>query len=155
MVWEELNESLVTTGVKANDYTDVMKSIGSMVINEGYAKDSYIDALIEREKEYPTGLDMDGVGVAIPHTAVEHVKKQGIAIAVLDKPVTFLQMGTDDETVEVQLIFMLAVVNANEHLDQLQTILSIIQDKTVLQKLMRTKDAKQIIEIIKEKENSL
>lgn len=155
MVWEELNESLVTTGVKANDYADVMKSVGSMVIKEGYAKDSYIDALIEREKEYPTGLDVDGVGVAIPHTAVDHVKKQGIAIAVLDKPVTFFQMGTDDETVEVQLIFMLAVVDANEHLDQLQTILSIIQDKTVLKKLMQTKDAKQIIEIIKEKENSL
>lgn len=155
MVWKELNESLIITDLKANDYTDVMKKLGSVMIQEGYAKDSYIDALIEREQEYPTGLDIDGVGVAIPHTAVNHVKKQGIAIAVLEKPVTFFQMGTDDETVKVQVIFMLAVINANEHLDQLQTILKIIQDKNVLSDLMKTKDTKQIIKIVKDKECTL
>ena len=43
-----------------------MKNLGSVVIKEGYAKESYVDALIAREEEYPTGLDVDGMGVAIP-----------------------------------------------------------------------------------------
>ena len=155
MIWEELNPALILTNVKANDSSDVMKTVGGAVIKEGYAKESYIEALIHREQEFPTGLDVDGFGVAIPHTDVSHVIKPGIAIAVLDKPVTFVQMGTDDETVEVQLVFMLSVVDPNAHIDQLQRILEIIQDTAVLEQLLKVKNTEQIIEIIKEKENSL
>ncbi|MBE5968031.1 MAG: PTS sugar transporter subunit IIA [Lachnospiraceae bacterium] len=155
MIWEELKESIIITGLDAASYEDVMHQIGGRLVQEGYAKESYVDALIAREKEFPTGLDVDGVGVSIPHTDVSHVNREGIAIGVLNQPVTFVQMGTDDETVEVRLIFMLAVVNPSEHIDQLQRIITIIQDKDFLNRLLEVKNAKQIIKIIKEKEKSL
>lgn len=155
MIWEELKDSLIFTGLDAASYEDVMRQVGRAFIREGYVKESYIDALIAREQEFPTGLDVDGVGVAIPHTDVSHVKMAGTGIAVLKEPVTFVQMGTDDETVDVRLVFMLAVVNPNEHIDQLQRILAVIQDTKVLKQLLDVKDADQIIEIIKEKEKSL
>lgn len=155
MIWEELDPALVMTGLDARDRSDALTQIGQVVIREGYAKESYVDALIRREENYPTGLDIDGVGVAIPHTDVSHVNKAGIAIAVLKEPVTFIQMGTDDEPVDVQLIFMLSVVDPNAHIDQLQRILEIIQDTSVLEQLLNVKNVEQIIEIVKEKENSL
>lgn len=155
MIWEELNKSLITIGMEADSYQDVFKQLGGALIREGYAKSSYIEALTAREKEYPTGLDIDGVGVAIPHTDVSHVKKAGIAIAVLKHPVTFIQMGTDDEEVSVKLVFMLSVVDPNAHIDELQKILAIIQDTAVLEQVISAQDAEKIIEIIKEKENSL
>ncbi|MBU3875383.1 PTS sugar transporter subunit IIA [Faecalicatena sp. AGMB00832] len=155
MIWEELKNSLIMTEVEAESYEDVMRMIGGALVKDGYAKESYVGALIAREKEFPTGLDVDGIGVAIPHTDVSHVKKAGIAIGVLKKPVTFVQMGTDDETVEVKLVFMLSVVNPNAHIDQLQRIISIIQDTNVLNQILEVKDAEQIIEIIREKEKSL
>lgn len=111
--------------------------------------------MIEREKEFPTGLDIDGFGVAIPHTNVSHVNKQGIAIGVLKEPVTFIQMGTDDEEVAVKLVFMLAVVDPASHIDQLQKIIAMIQDKEVLQNITNAEDAEHIIEIVKEKEITL
>ena len=64
-------------------------------------------------------------------------------------------MGTDDEPVEVQLVFMLAVVDPKAHLDKLQRILAIIQDSEVLTKLLKVKDTDEIINIIKEKEKTL
>ena len=155
MIWEALDSSLIAIGLEADDYKDVMKNLGSVLIKEGYAKESYVNALIAREDEFPTGLDVDGVGVAIPHTSVDHVNKVGIAIATLDKPVTFVQMGTDDETVGVQLVFMLAVVDPNAHIDQLQRIIEIIQDKAVLTSLMEAKKADEIIDIVREKEAAL
>lgn len=155
MIWEELNKSLITIGMEADSYQDVFKQLGGALIREGYAKSSYIEALAAREKEYPTGLDIDGVGVAIPHTDVSHVNKAGIAIAVLKHPVTFIQMGTDDEEVSVNLVFMLSVVDPNAHIDELQKILAIIQDTAVLEQVIRAQDAEKIIDIIKEKENSL
>ena len=155
MIWEELNPEMIITGLEASDSTDVLTRVGRIVIHAGYAKETYVDALIKREKDYPTGLDIDGQGVAIPHTDVSHVLKEGIAIAVLNKPVTFLQMGTDDEPVEVQLVFMLSVVDPSSHIEQLQRILEIIQDKAVLEKILELKDAQEIINVVREKENTL
>lgn len=155
MIWEALDRALIVAGLDAEEDREVLEKLGRVVVREGYAKESYVDALIAREKEYPTGLDVDGIGVAIPHTSVEHVNKVGIAIAVLDRPVAFVQMGTDDETTAVRLVFMLAVVDPNAHIDQLQRIVEIIQDKRVLEKLMGAKDPEKIIQIIKEKEEKL
>ena len=155
MIWGQLNPSLILPGIDAADYQDVMRQVGNVLIREGYTKDTYVQALIDRERDYPTGLDVDGYGVAIPHTSVDHVNNPGVAIAVLNHPVTFTQMGTDDETVGVRLVFMLAVVDPNKHIDELQRILAMIQDTAVLDKLLSAEGAEDIIMVIKEKENTL
>ena len=155
MIWEELDKSVIVPDLEAETWEDVMKSLGQKLIDEGYTKESYIDALITREKDFPTGLDIDGLGVASPHTDVSHVNKAGIAIGVLKKPVTFIQMGSDDEEIGVKLVFMLAVTDPNAHIDVLQRIIEIIQDKDVLEKLFTVTDKDTIIEVIKEKENPL
>ena len=157
MIWEALNPKLVYLDMEAKTYTDVFEQLGGAVVREGYAKDSYVQALSEREAEFPTGLDIDGFGVAIPHTAVEHVNKSGIAIARLKEPVTFIQMGSDDDPVEVKLVFMLAVIDPKQHIEELQRILGIITDKSVLIKLAGddVTDEQEIIDIIKEKESEL
>lgn len=155
MIYKELDEALIFTNLTAKTDKEVMSQLGGALIKEGYAKDTYIEALITREQEFPTGLDVDGFGVAIPHTDVSHVIKPGIAIAILQQPVDFIQMGSDDDHVEVKIIFMLAVVNPSEHLGQLQRILAVIQDTDVLKKLINVKETKEIIEIIKEKEQTL
>lgn len=153
VIWEELNKKLIFTELEAESCEDVLDQVGGALIKEGYCKDTYKEALKIREAEYPTGLDIDGIGVAIPHTDVSHVEKQGIAIAVLKNPVTFVQMGTEDETAEIKLVFMLAVKEPKTQIDRLQAILSIIQDKETLKKLLEVRDTEEIIEIIKEKES--
>lgn len=155
MIWEELENTLIVPGLQAKSYEDIMRKLGGALIEQGYAKESYVDALIAREREFPTGLDIDGVGVAIPHTDVSHVCKGGIAIGILEEPVNFVEMGSEDDRVEVQLVFMLAVIEPKAHMDRLQRILAIIQDKAVLEKLIHTKETEQIIEVIKEKEQAM
>lgn len=155
MIWEELKESLIFTNLEAKTYEDVMRAVGRQVIAEGFAKESYVDALINREKDFPTGLDIDGFGVAIPHTDVSHVNKAATAIAILKNPVTFVQMGTDDDYVDAKVVFVLAVDDPQGHLEQLQRIISIIQDKNVLEKLTQANEASEIIDVIKEKEKTL
>ena len=155
MIWEELKESLIFTNLEAKTYEDVMRAVGQKVTAEGFAKESYVDALINREKDFPTGLDIDGFGVAIPHTDVSHVNKAATAIAILKNPVTFVQMGTDDDYVDAKVVFVLAVDDPKGHLEQLQRIISIIQDKDSLEKLTQVNEASEIINVIKEKEKTL
>ena len=154
MVWEHLNKELILPQIDAKDSADIFEQAGGKLVSLGYCKDSYVEALKLREKDFPTGVDMGGVGVAIPHTDVRKKKKKGIVIATTKKPVTFVQMGTDDETVNVRVVFMLAV-DEKGHLELLQAILGILQDLHVVEKLSSAQNPEEIINIIKEKENSL
>lgn len=155
MIWEDLDENLIVPDLNAGNSEEVFRIMGGKMISEGYCKESYVDALIAREKDFPTGINMGEIGIAIPHTDKDHVRRGGVAIGVLKQPVQFFQMGTTDEPVNAKLIFMLAVEDPKEHLVFLQRILMVLQDQKVLAKIIETEDKKQIIQIIKEKENSL
>ena len=152
MVWEKLKKELIIPGLEAKNSDEIFEALGGELVKQGYCKESYVQALKDREAEFPTGINMREKGVAIPHTDVSHVNKKGIAIATLKEPVSFIEMGTDDEYVKAQVIFMLAV-DEKGHLELLQAILGILQDQETLTKLTEAKDAEEIIEIIKEKEN--
>ena len=147
MIWEDLNENLIVPDLEAKSSDEVFEKLGGLFIVEGALKD--------REKDFPTGVNMGSIGIAIPHTDKQHVIKGGVAIGVLKEPVHFFQMGTTDEPVEVKLVFMLAVEDPKEHLVFLQRILAVLQDQDVLAKIMKTGDKKKIVEIIKEKESNL
>lgn len=153
MVWEQLKENLIFPELEVKNSSEIMEEMGAAFIREGLCKESYINALINRESEFPTGIDVDGFGIAIPHTDVSHVNESGIGIATLRKPVKFIQMGTDDEEVETRVVVMLAVDNPQKHLSTLQSILEVLQDKNVLYQLSNAKEKKEVIEIIKNKEN--
>ena len=160
MIWETLKPALIFPGAEAASYEEVFQQVGGALTAAGYTKSTYVEALIEREREYPTGLDVDGWGVAIPHTPVEHVHSETvIAIAIFKNPVEFVQMGTDDETVGVRIVFMLAIAGKpgehGAHLDELQRIIAIIQDTGLLQNLLNAQSAEEIIKLIEEKEKTL
>lgn len=152
MPGEEWKESLVFLDLKETCETDILKKMAEAMVREGYARDTYVEALLQREKSFPTGLDIHGIGIAIPHTDPCHVRKEGIALAVLKEPVIFGSMEDDRRTVAVRLIFMLAVLEAEVHLERLQSILNIIQDAEVLAQLLAARDQKQILQIIREED---
>jgi len=152
MIWESLTTSLICQDMESTSYEEVMEVLGGELTSQGYAKETYVNALIGREKSFPTGIDMNGVGVAIPHTDPDHINKAGIAIGVLREPVSFLQMGTTDVEVKVQVVFVLAITDPNAHIGTLQRIIQIIQDTGVLKRIIAAADAAEIIRIIQEKE---
>lgn len=153
MIWNELDSRLITTGLDVKSKDGIMEAMGGRFVELGYCRPSYIQALKDREAEFPTGIDIDGVGVAMPHTDVSHVNRAGIGIATLNEPVTFIHMATDDMPVPVKVVFMLAVDDPGRHLEKIQDILAVIQDREALEKIMSAKGTEEIVGIIKEKEN--
>ncbi len=154
MVWEELEENLIFPSVKAKTSDEVLEILGGALIKKGYVKNSYIQALKEREVEFPTGLDINGIGIAIPHTSAEHVNNTATCIGILKNPVLFYEMGTDNP-VQVRIVFMLAVTDPHAHIDQLKQIILIIQDRNILHSLLGSNNPKEIIQTIKRKEQVL
>ena len=73
---------------------------------------TYRSALIERDKSFPTGLDMEFLGmdlpnVAIPHTDIVHNLTENVVVVRLDQPVTFHNMIAPDKEVQVSLLFFI------------------------------------------------
>ena len=52
---------------------EIFKFLNENLINLGYVKDSFLEGLVDREKNYPTGLKTSVCGIAIPHTDSIHI----------------------------------------------------------------------------------
>lgn len=153
MIWEDMDEKLILLKESANSPNDVFDILGSTFVRNGYSKETYVDALKEREASFPTGLNINGFGIAIPHTESIHVLKETEGIMTLDHPVRFVQMGSDDIPVDVNVVMMLAIKNPQEHIKKLQRILQIVQDDDVLKRIYNAQSKSEVIEIIKTKED--
>ena len=99
-------------------------------------------------------LFRSGIGVAIPHTDAEHVKKEGISIAVLDHLVEFDAMGEDDCRIPIKIVIMFTVAGKDKHIDRLLQILDMIKDEEILQGLLDAKNKEEIRTVIQKREKS-
>ena len=144
-----LNEDLVLMEVDAKDKFDLLRQAAWCLQTHGYVKESYADAVIEREKVFATGLPTVMGGAAIPHTDVEHVNTPAVCIVRLKKPVDFVIMGDDTETVSVDCIFMLAMKEAHAQLTLLQNLMGILQDADALKLVKEGTSAKEICAFVK------
>lgn len=156
MFWENICEQLIFVDLETKSSNEIFEIMGGELVRQGKCEESYVDALKEREKVFPTGVLVQDIGVAIPHTDPEHVKESAIAIATLKHPVTFYHMGTNPSEgmkVDVNFVIMLAIAGRN-HLEMLQKAIQLIQDQDILNKIVKAENAKKIIQIIKDKEET-
>ena len=117
-----LDQNLVMINLEAETQQEALEKLAGRLYETGYVKETYAQAILEREKVFPTGLPTEGYGVAIPHTDVEHVHKPAVALGILQKPVKFNLMGdlNPESQVDVQIMFMLAIKEPHMQLELLQ-----------------------------------
>lgn len=144
-------EILVNTCVKAIDCEDIIQKLGRQMFESGYVKNSYISAVLDREKTSPTGLRTGSINVAIPHADPTYVNETTIAVATLKKPVAFHLMEDMDQEVDVGMVFLLAIKEPGEQTKFLKKLMSIFQNPNLLEKMMTIKNEN----ILKEKICSL
>ncbi|EJN55089.1 PTS sugar transporter subunit IIA [Loigolactobacillus coryniformis] len=105
-----------------------------------YTKDSYTNAVLTREKVFPTGLPTGTINVAIPHADSEHVNTSTLGIMTLAEPVKFHNMGDPDTTLDISLIIMLAIAEPHGQVTMLQKLMGIVQDQAHLEKILAYPD---------------
>lgn len=116
---------------------EAITKAGELLVKLGYVDESYIPAMLEREKLVSTYM---GMGVAIPHgtsQAKGTVKKSGIVCLQYPHGVYF---GAE----KAQLIFGIAGVG-DEHLEILANICTMLEDEKVLEELKTTKDVDWVL----------
>lgn len=132
-----LDNNVVCLNLNAQNASEVICSLGRRLYENGYVKESFIEATLESEKKLPTGLPLGGIiNAAIPHSDTIHVVKPGVALATLKHPVVFKNMINPQEDVNVQLVFLLSLDHPKSQIAMLQQIANVLQKPSIVGKLM-------------------
>lgn len=134
-----LNKNNIVLGLESVSKEEAIKRAGEILAKEGYVKEEYIQAMLEREEIVSTYI---GMGVAIPHgvgEAKKEVKKSGIAVLQYPNGVKF-----GDEV--AYLVVGIAGVG-DEHLTILSNIAMSLEDEGLVEKLRNTYDVNDILKV--------
>ena len=128
---------------------DVIQTLADSLYQAGLVVQGYGAATIEREKKHPTGLPTRPFPIAFPHADADGVVQSALAVATLKNPVGFNNMGDPDETLEVELVIMLANKSPEEQIETLRSLAELFGQPEKLSELRNISNRKEIFEWLK------
>lgn len=95
----------------------VLTEIAQDLLRKNLVTEGFLSNLLEREKNYPTGMDMSLIdsalpNIAIPHTETEFVHETRIVPVKLTHPLRWHNMLVPTEELDVSFLFM--ILNASK-----------------------------------------
>lgn len=141
----EFNESLVAFLDDASDWEQAENQLAGALLKGGYVRAGFAEAIIEREKSFPTALEVGEHNVAIPHCDAEYTISPALCFGVLRNPVAWRRMDDADETCQVSFVIMLALSDPHDHLEVLQRVVSLVQDQELLEEVLKASDAAGVV----------
>lgn len=144
-----IEPDLVVLGMSAASDQEAIDVLAHRLRDKDYVKEEYVQAIKEREKVFCTGLALDEACIAVPHTDPIHVNKQAVAIGVLKNPVSFGEMGTASDKVNVQLVFMLGIRKLDSQVDFLGGMIDALQGKGRLKSIRDAASPEEVVRLFK------
>ena len=134
---------------------ELFEQVGSKLAEKGIVKPSFVEAIKERERNYPTGLDLSVVGenvpsVAIPHTETEHCNENHIVVVKLNNGVAFKNMIAPDKTVDVRFAFFIINSQKTAQTNILSNLMEFFTKGNNMSILNRLETAEEIYQFIQE-----
>ena len=129
----------------------LLRQMAGRLAQYGYVKDGFLESILRREEEYPTGLCLHQASyhIAIPHSDPEFVNTDAVAAAILEEPVAFRRMDDCEQEVAVSLVIMLAIRDAGDHMQMLAGAVRALQDADQAAGLMNVRSGKELMQYLK------
>lgn len=136
-----LTEGLIELDVKAKDAEDAIRQAGQLLVNEGLAEESYVEAMVKGYKDVGPYIVV-APNIAFPHARPEFgAKKKGVSIIRLSEPVVFGHPTNDP----IQLVCALCGTDSTSHIEMLQSLADLLRDEEKLTVIMNPATSKQEI----------
>ena len=142
---EKISEKLINLDLEAKNWEEAIVKGGEILIKEGYIDEKYIETLLKITKNQGAYYIITK-SIALPHVRPdEGVKKSGFSFIRLRTPLNF---GSKENDPVNYMIFLMAL-NSKEHLDLIQLITKIIEDRDFFKLLEKCKENnRENIEIV-------
>lgn len=130
----------IYVGAAAADKWEAIRAAGRVLVEGGYVDESYVEAMVERERLTTTYM---GMGLAIPHgtqQAKDSVKRTGLSVIQYPE-------GVDFDGEKAYLVVGIAGVG-DEHLELLARVSEALDDEQTLEKLKNSTNPRDIYEVL-------
>lgn len=146
---EMFSEKMILLDYEAKNREDLLTKLSRYLYDSGYVAETFANAILEREKEYPTGLPTEGVKVALPHTYPVHTKRPCILVVNLRNPIAFKEMGNGVNDILAELVFAIVVTEPKSQIMSLQKLMGIFTKKELLLELKNAVTVRDTYAILK------
>ena len=137
--------------IDCKDQENLFSFLNEQLLERGMVKDTFYNALKEREKEFPTGIIDDPFNIALPHVDSEHVKTNALIVCKLSNEILFHRMDKIDEDIPVKMVFLLLIKNEKMHVEALMNLTKIWMDKEFMKELLILKDKNEFVKKLEER----
>ncbi|WP_225418504.1 PTS sugar transporter subunit IIA [Loigolactobacillus iwatensis] len=141
------NDIFINQEFKSN--TDYFQKTYQVLLKEGKVKKKFIDNILQREKDYPTGLNTGEIKVAIPHTDYTYSNTTQLVVTTFKSPVEFYQMDNSSSKISVNLAVMILFNNPKKQPETLKYIMKIIQNQSSLSMIMKQQSKESMSKLFK------
>ncbi|WP_440080721.1 PTS sugar transporter subunit IIA [Klebsiella pneumoniae] len=122
--------------------------VSKLLLSKNYVEPSYPEALIAREENHPTAMQLERMGVAIPHVDVEHVREEKLVVVTCPEGIVFNQAEDPDCTMKVNVIFFLLLKEKDAHLEFLMKLISLFQRSNEMGQILWAKSKDDVMELL-------
>ena len=142
-----LTEKLIDVEFDASDAEEAIQRAGTLLANEDGVEHQYIEAMIRSYRENGSYFVLSPK-IALPHARPEDgVKDASVSLVKLKSPVEFGHETNDP----VSLVFGLGATSGDEHLEILQKLTRLLNEKEATDELINAKSINEIIKIIEKR----
>lgn len=135
---------------KDNDQHQLYEFLARTLYDEGYVKESFEEALKEREKQYPTGIVSNPYNIALPHVDEHHVKKNALVVIIEEEPLLFHRMDCIKEEIEVKVIFLLLIKDLNLHMQAISNLTKLWFDEEFMKSVLSIQSKEELIRAVQQ-----
>lgn len=136
---EVLEKKNIITGCASEEHEDVIRRVGRMLVENGYAKENYIEGMIMRDRSFSTAI---GNHIAIPHgesACKSEITRTGLVVLTYPD-------GVEWGDGIVKLVVGIAAAG-DEHLEVLGRIVEALEDEESVDALVERGDVDEIYKI--------
>lgn len=145
-----INEDLINTNIECSTKRNFFQNVHDSLYKLGYVTDEFNEKISERERVFPTAIDIGNYGIAIPHTDTQYILKEFISIYTFKKPLIFKSMKNTEENVSVYVAFILGFNKSHSRLKVLTELMSLIRNIELIEKIINENSSKEILNIIEQ-----
>ena len=139
---------LVILDLDVDNIDDLLKTVGKKLFDMKYVTETFVDAIIEREHLYPTGLTTSSFPIAVPHANTTHVSKKGVVFVKLNEGITVNEMVSLNPIENVRYFFVLLIDEPKHQVELLQYIMRFCMDNEKMEILDQITDKDSLVEFL-------
>ncbi len=144
MLTDWINESNISIVEQSEDWKSAVSLAVQPLINNGAVEPRYLQAIYDMHREIGPYYVL-GEGIAMPHARPEEgVNRTALSLVIVSNGVEFHSEDNDP----VYIIFALAAIDSNSHIEMIASLSNLFCDDEVVEKLRQCQSKQDVLQAI-------